>query len=488
MKDHGEQEDLFWQPLEEEPEKVAFFVHARPKIPTNFQLEPIVRQYCRSTIKPPLNGGGPSVIVVDMEQLYDILGLLRALQHDVSLYNEGLASEFTPNDRRYALHGLQRQASYHRVKLVANERVEIPGMNSLVEYIESESKEKIEQAKTTLSQDCVDFGSLVEYFSPGRYLLDTGLLTGLGHTPLMCRCRSSYYRRGTGVMNNTVVTFHATLECVVSLGLNVFAVVQAPFFQSMFDGTRPIKNTESMGLANEMLTLVQEGDNMWQILEERGSQYQNLCTDLDSPSTSSKLVSYTTGSFYPSQQASRPSRTSGRLVVDTTEAWSHGVHAAKAPADGMAGDAVVEAVQAYARIRRQQDSNPNKKDNSDMDWMDESQDILFLRAPLPQHLVTLTWPFICGFSMESRCWGVALVDGLKAIEFKEDVFDNLVLPDSRKRLLRALILTHGSTAQTDVLQGKGEGLIFLLHGPPVSRFVPNSFLGRRFSFFLKMFA
>ena len=103
-------------------------------------------------------------------------------------------------------------------------------------------------------------------------------------------------------------------------------------------------------------------------------------------------------------------------------------------------------------------------------WMDESSDVLFLKTPLPEDLLTTTWPVVCGFSLECRCWGLALVDSLKTISFHEEAFDSLVLPPARKRLLRALIVSHSQkNSPTDVLPGKGEGLILLLHGPPVSK-------------------
>ena len=59
-------------------------------------------------------------------------------------------------------------------------------------------------------------------------------------------------------------------------------------------------------------------------------------------------------------------------------------------------------------------------------------------------------------------------DGLRDASFNERAFEQLVLPPSRKRLIEALVLSHGSPARetADLIAGKGEGSIFLLHGPP----------------------
>jgi SpoVK/Ycf46/Vps4 family AAA+-type ATPase len=92
---------------------------------------------------------------------------------------------------------------------------------------------------------------------------------------------------------------------------------------------------------------------------------------------------------------------------------------------------------------------------------------------------------VAGFSLQAKAWGLVAVSGLRDVTFNEEAFARLVLPDSRKQLIKALVLSHaqssstassspvlvspagaGGRATTDVIEGKGEGTIFLLHGPP----------------------
>lgn len=108
-----------------------------------------------------------------------------------------------------------------------------------------------------------------------------------------------------------------------------------------------------------------------------------------------------------------------------------------------------------------------------------------LSSPLPESLTWLTWPVVAGFSFHAKSWGIVLVSGLRQVRFNEQAFTRLVLPDARKKLIEALVLSHrgeGSSTvngdspsdpgkpkkatHTDVIAGKGEGTIFLLHGPP----------------------
>ncbi len=101
----------------------------------------------------------------------------------------------------------------------------------------------------------------------------------------------------------------------------------------------------------------------------------------------------------------------------------------------------------------------------------------------------LSWPVVAGFSFHSKSFGVAMVSGLKAVDFNDSAFKRLVIPPARKQLIEALVLSHstmqpsselkissGSAAETtvkppssnapNIIAGKGEGAIFLLYGPP----------------------
>ncbi|CAH0049045.1 unnamed protein product [Clonostachys solani] len=73
-----------------------------------------------------------------------------------------------------------------------------------------------------------------------------------------------------------------------------------------------------------------------------------------------------------------------------------------------------------------------------------------------------------GFSFTLRQWGIFDIDDIREIDFNLNVFEQLCIPEERKDLILSLVSQHdqGSTAFDDIIQGKGKGLIFLLHGPP----------------------
>lgn len=87
---------------------------------------------------------------------------------------------------------------------------------------------------------------------------------------------------------------------------------------------------------------------------------------------------------------------------------------------------------------------------------------------IPKEQLALTWPTVAGFSFSCKAWGEVMVSGLSKINFDDNAFDQLVLDESKKRLIQALVANHksGGKAFTDIITGKGAGKIFLLHGPP----------------------
>lgn len=73
------------------------------------------------------------------------------------------------------------------------------------------------------------------------------------------------------------------------------------------------------------------------------------------------------------------------------------------------------------------------------------------------------------FILQQKCWADYVhLDGLNEIAWTEDPFLSLQLPSEYKLLIKALVsdFGHDSISQSyDIIEGKGKGLIFLLHSP-----------------------
>ena len=80
-------------------------------------------------------------------------------------------------------------------------------------------------------------------------------------------------------------------------------------------------------------------------------------------------------------------------------------------------------------------------------------------------------PRVLGFAMRVKLWVQMLVLRVRTIEPKTTgkAFESLELDKTNKRLLKTLVKEHsrnGSRLVDDLIPGKGNGLIVLLHGPP----------------------
>ncbi|KAI9819345.1 MAG: hypothetical protein M1832_004050 [Thelocarpon impressellum] len=81
----------------------------------------------------------------------------------------------------------------------------------------------------------------------------------------------------------------------------------------------------------------------------------------------------------------------------------------------------------------------------------------------------LASPVVLGFAFGEKLWLEFAVSGIREIEWNEGAFRSLVLPENQKSIVKALVESHTFHAAQnidDVIQGKGRGLVAVLHGPP----------------------
>ena len=74
-----------------------------------------------------------------------------------------------------------------------------------------------------------------------------------------------------------------------------------------------------------------------------------------------------------------------------------------------------------------------------------------------------------GYSLEKKLWGMFLVKDVTEVAYDDKAFHGLVLQEQSKSLISSLLEMQDCQQEDgfdDLIQGKGKGLIFLLHGPP----------------------
>jgi hypothetical protein len=74
-------------------------------------------------------------------------------------------------------------------------------------------------------------------------------------------------------------------------------------------------------------------------------------------------------------------------------------------------------------------------------------------------------PVLYGFSLAVKQWGRLDLEGMSPIKWRDDAWDKLVVDEDEKDMIHSLVKFHGQ-GFTDIIEGKGGGCIFLLHGAP----------------------
>ncbi|KAK7955706.1 uncharacterized protein PG986_004928 [Apiospora aurea] len=78
-------------------------------------------------------------------------------------------------------------------------------------------------------------------------------------------------------------------------------------------------------------------------------------------------------------------------------------------------------------------------------------------------------PVVLGFAFGEKLWLEFTVSGIKDIVWNEYAYDSLVREPNKKEIVQALVESHKyhpTESIDDVIQGKGKGLVAVLHGPP----------------------
>jgi SpoVK/Ycf46/Vps4 family AAA+-type ATPase len=75
---------------------------------------------------------------------------------------------------------------------------------------------------------------------------------------------------------------------------------------------------------------------------------------------------------------------------------------------------------------------------------------------------------VFGYSLTDKRWCAFNIDLIKTVDYSGSAFNGLLLPTDQKATLLSLVEVHTNEALQfgDLIQDKGKGMIFLLHGEP----------------------
>ena len=376
------------------------------------------------------------------------------------------------------------------------------------------------RSELTNSQTVSFHPGLGELFSPGSQLVCHP--EGMEGTPLGVSVVQSWYDEELNRATNKVKRrFILVVEFVVSVGTELVFVAASEVYPEFHDVGRnvPVKDLnhrriDALGSGNDAELL--------QRLQNRGEFYASVATD-------NHYLEYHPNSFFPiiggwGNNAVRPLSKSGRVMVDVKRGFVEGHIPIRGSSDGMS-DTVKESMKLFDQSKRTGVAVPFRTailpefSGGKGSLM---KDGVHGQGDSDRHHLWQCWPMLTGFSFTARVWGKLLLSLPKAsskngtasnedspvrpstvkmgvakaalggvgragnvnyIKFQEKAFDQLVLAEDKKELIRAVARNAGGGSKfddelsdedeedddeigLDVVANKGAASIFLLSGPP----------------------
>lgn len=423
-------------------------------------------------------------------------------------------------------------------------QVRVEGITSFLSTIETLSP-ALSAARTEISQSStVSFHpGLGELFSPGSRLVC--FPEGMEGTPLGVRCVQSWYDEEMNRATNKLKRkFVLVVEFLVSVGNELVFVAASEVYPEFHDAGRsvPLRDLNHRRLD----TLLSNDDNnnngnseedaiLVDRMQRRGEFYASVATD-------NHYLEYHPNGFFPirggfqNNNSVRPLAKGGRVMVDVSRGHLAGHVPVRGSSDGMS-DTVKEAMKLFDQNKRTGVAVPFRTailpgfDSRQKNHRVKSNGVQeegARRGDSDRDHLWMTWPMLTGFSFTARCWGKLLLSlpkprslsitaaaaaplaadnspkrpsvrkmgvelaglggvgqcgNVNYISFHEKAFDQLVLADEKKELIRAVARNAGGGSKffdeedsdddddedeigLDVVANKGAASIFLLSGPP----------------------
>ena len=385
------------------------------------------------------------------------LNVLRCLQRECGLLNgkiernsqaDSVWEESELRQMRF-MELLSNCGVYQRVLdlLLENPKasINVDGLDDFLAKIESLQPQLLEaRGAETISF----FPGIGELYTPGTKLLCHP--DGLDGTPVGCTCVQGWYAEEN---NNKKLRYVLVVEFTVSCG-DAVVVVAASEVIPEFPADRPtaVRDLQFRPIGEDKILMAR--------LQKRGELYTSIATG-------HHFLEYQNDSLYPilsgwNSRSVQALSKGGRIMVDVQRGLQAGHVPVRATNDGM-GDTVKEAIKLWDQSKR-------------------TGVVVPFRRAVPEIDGWMCWPMVTGFSFTARVWGKLLI-GLSTdphlcsntcghINFQQTAFDQLVLAEDKKELIRAVARNTGNlddeeeTVGLDVVANKGGASIFLLHGPP----------------------
>ncbi|KAI1498632.1 putative AAA family ATPase [Biscogniauxia marginata] len=307
----------------------------------------------------------------------------------------------------------------------------------LKRVLESELKETISTSKDLDHNNVITFDYLWTIFKPG-----IDIYTNQGGHDCFYRLERSHYGNDTNGMRFLQLTANQ-----IDYDGRIFGY--RTHFLSIFDfhGTKSVVELDVIPASRLSLS-----DEMKERATKRGRSFADICL---------KEFHYAAYKGIAIEGGNRRN-IDGRIIIDPLAYEAH--------------NNVKLALKALdpKSLRPGLDVSDQKYEHHKFHQTSDSWEHRFIpqmaRGPaeLSDDLLYLCSPTMRGYSLKTKKWATFYVDFVQAIKWNDIAFNSLVLEGDYKRLVTSFIESHVANkgAFDDIIEGKGQGIIMLLEGPP----------------------
>eukprot|EP00551_Chaetoceros_affinis_P006575 CAMPEP_0203666356 /NCGR_PEP_ID=MMETSP0090-20130426/3396_1 /ASSEMBLY_ACC=CAM_ASM_001088 /TAXON_ID=426623 /ORGANISM="Chaetoceros affinis, Strain CCMP159" /LENGTH=926 /DNA_ID=CAMNT_0050530207 /DNA_START=126 /DNA_END=2906 /DNA_ORIENTATION=- len=403
--------------------------------------------------------GGKSIVTASTKDLYNALGAFEGVQFARDRYNSTCGEKYHTmtegeiKSKRKPFLELVHNLGVRRDPIQQQEKVDVKGLDELVLYIKEQFHDELEEIKNTINVGMYDFKSLAHIYKLASRVVGKSVFAS--GVDMICEVVWSRFEEGKTLFG-TSRSFKVCFQFIVAVGKHYTMCEYVESIEN-FEGRRHIQSLSFISVARDA-----QSDSVKAAFRRRGEMYAQFAKG-------AKYMAYDRGSFFAKGGKSSSGtdgtsalQMSGRMMVDVQGSYEAG-HSLGIGNDMMIAE-IKQKYKEYMLLMRAQNKRAKGDDCGNTKFEDSAM-VMVLFDTVPDDYLEMTWPALIGFSFTSKLWGEVLIDGLNDVQFNESAFDNLVLPKSRKRMVKALV-RHSNTAFNDIVSGKGKGSCFLLYGPP----------------------
>ncbi|KAK3373167.1 AAA family ATPase [Lasiosphaeria ovina] len=313
----------------------------------------------------------------------------------------------------------------------------------LLDFINEEFEDVIRDSTNLRSQGLVSYVNLWTIFKPGSLIFSSNL-----GQPCVFKLHSYNYDRGDAPALELIGHF-------VDYDGEDFGTREHTFKVDQFPGVKSIANLSAIPLQ-----MHPRHEAVLETLTARGRKWESLAGQ--------HLRAYTGIAL---DVAGARYNINGQIMVDT-----HTFHRIEA-------DEAFDLDEEFPRLPVASDEEGNSAkrnlalETEDWDLVSEggAAKAKPTLAPLTDEQCLMASALVRGFSFTEKKFLEFAVDKIREIEWNSECFEQLVLPNQQKELVQALVAEHiqratavgaGTRDFDDIIKGKGQGLILVLHGPP----------------------